>query len=123
MKNIIYAMKAIMANYVADTKGTILLLLMLVCISMTSCIVSQDARITQIEIMKPAIVNFPETIKTVALINSASNRKVNQPFKYSNQYNYKPDTESDTTIKYQDLSNTCIDALAWVLKKRDILAM
>src|SRR5674476_41285 len=117
MKNIIFAMKSIKANYVAGTKGTILLLLMIVCISMTSCIVTQDARTNQIEIMKPAIVNFPENINTVALINNVSNRKVNQPFKYSNQYNYKLDTESDTTIKYLALSNTCMDALAWVLKK------
>ena len=117
MKNIIFAFKAIKADYIACTKGTILLFLMLVCICMTSCIVTQDARTTRIEIMKPAIVNFPENINSVALINSVSKSKDDQPFKYSNQFSYTLDTESDTTIKYRDLSNKCMDALAWVLKK------
>ena len=117
MKNKNFALKVILANYVADTKGTILLFLMLVCNCMTSCIVTQDARTTQIEIMKPAIVNFPENINSVALINSVSNSKDDQPFKYSNQLSYTRDSESDTTIKYRALSNACIDALAWELKK------
>ncbi len=126
MKNIIIATKAIKANCVADTKGTILLLLMLVCISMTSCIVINDARTTQIEIMKPAIFNIPDTIKTVALINSVPNNPFNPTFNYINHVGSSTDNfdsqeskafERDTTIKYRDLSNTCTEALAGVLKK------
>ena len=117
MKNIISAFKYIQANYIPGTKGAIRLFLMIVCFSMSSCIVSQDARTTQIEIMKPAIVNFPENLNSVALINSVSNSKDDQPFKYSNQFSYTRDTESDTTIKYRALSNACMDALAWELKK------
>jgi len=143
------------ANYRTGTKGAILQLLMLVCFSMTSCIVSQDARTTQIEIMKPAIINLPENIKTVALINSVPNNPFIPTFNYINHFGSSsnnfghpesnasdnpldPSPENtahtkrsndifdayeikvnagDTTIKYQALSNTCIDALAWVLKK------
>jgi len=84
MKNIIYAMKDMKANYVSSTKGTILLLLMIVCISMTSCIVSHDARTTRIEIMKPAIFKISENIKTVALINGSSNNPFIPTFNYIN---------------------------------------
>lgn len=118
--------KTINANYIVGTKGAILLISILVCISMTACIVTYDTRTTQIEIMKPAIFNFPENIKTVALINSASNSQDFQPFEYINHFVYSTDSfnyhetkgfERDATIKYQALSNTCLDALAWKLKK------
>ena len=154
-EKIIVDLKFIQANYIAGTKGTIVLFLMLLCICMTSCIVTQDARTTRIEIMKPAIVTFPENINTVALINSVPKNPFNPTFNYINHFGNSTDnfgfSESnssnnlldpsyentayakrsnaifdsyetkvnagDTTIEYRALSNTCIDALAWVLKK------
>ena len=92
--------------------GKNLLYLMFICIGTTSCIITDDARSTQIEIMKPGLFNFPENIKTVALINTVSNNNDNS-FRYDDGQRI----ERDTTITYRDLSNTCIDALAWALKK------
>lgn len=131
--------KTITAIYIAGTKGTFLLYFILVCFSMTSCIVTQDARTTQIEIMKPGIFNISDDIKTVALINSVPNDPFIPAFNYINHFGstttnfglpesnpsnnpLDPSYETkvnagDTTIKYRDLSNTCMDALAWVLKK------
>ncbi len=103
-----------------------LLSLILVCISLTACVTTFDTRTTQIEIMKPGIFNFPENIKTVALINSVPYSQLDQPFQYirhsvystdSSTYHELQGTEFDPTIKYKDLSNTCLDALAWTLKK------
>ena len=117
-----------MANYIASTKGANLLFLMLVCISLTGCVTIYDARTTQIEIMKPGIFNISDDIKTVALINSVPNNPFIPTFNYINHFatltnssDYQESTapENDATIKYRDLSNTCIDALAWVLKKED----
>jgi hypothetical protein len=74
--------------------------------------------------MKPGIFNFPENIKTVALINSVPYDQINQPFQYIRHFVYSTDvffyqesqgTEFDPTIKYKDLSNTCLNALAWTL--------
>src|ERR1035437_3441893 len=103
-----------------------LLSLILVCISLIACMATYDTRTTQIEIMKPGIFNFPENIKTVALINSVPNCQLDQPFKYFHHFVNSTDVFSyweprgqqiDTTIQYRALSNTCMDALAWTLKK------
>jgi hypothetical protein len=64
--------------------------------------------------MKPGIINFPENAKTVALINNVLD---DRPFKYIDQRSYIGDTIIDSTITYHALSNTCIDTLAWQLKK------
>ena len=107
---------------IIGTKGIFHLFFILVCVSLTGCIVTYDTRTTQVEVMKPAIFNIPENIKTVALINSVSNSRDYKPFKYTNLTVYPSDssnyhdfkgTEKDDTIKYRDLSNTCIDALEW----------
>jgi len=103
-----------------------LLSLILACISLTACVTTFETRTTQIEIMKPGIFNFPENIKTVALINSVPYDQINQPFQYIRHFVYSTDvffyqesqgTEFDPTIKYKDLSNTCLNALAWTLNK------
>ena len=103
-----------------------LLSLILVCNSLTACVTTFDTRTTQIEIMKPGIFNFPENIKTVALINSVPYSQLNQPFHYIRHFVYSTDIftyqesygpQIDTTIQYRALSNTCMDALAWTLKK------
>ena len=101
-------------NCVICSKRAILLFCILIGLNMASCIVTYDARTTQIEIMKPAIISIPDDIKTVALINGISKSRFSQPFTYNN-LSYT--TKTDTTINYRDLSNTCIDALALELKK------
>src|ERR1035437_4259997 len=97
-----------------------LLSLIIVCISLTACMATYDTRTTQIEVMKPGIFTFPENIKTVALINSVPYNQLNQPFRYIHHFVNSPDIftyqesigpEYDSTIKYRELSNTCLDAL------------
>jgi len=102
-----------MKKCVDCSKQAILLSCMLIGLNMTSCIVTYDARTTQIEIMKPAIISIPDHIKTVALINGISKSRFSQPFTYNDFFTMV----TDTTISYLALSNTCIDALAIELKK------
>ncbi len=83
--------------------GTNKLCLILVCPSLTACVVSHDMRITAIEILEPGIINIPEHVKTVALINSASNSIGYQSFAHSEHFLYTINTERDTTIKYRVL--------------------
>ncbi len=118
--------KALNANCIFGRREIRLWYLILVCISLTTCAITNDALTTRIEIMKPGIFNIPQTIKTVALINNVSDRIDKQPFTYFNYLVYEKDifndreskaSETDSTIKYRSLSNSCLDALSWELKK------
>jgi len=104
---------------------------MLLCLSMTSCLITNDIRITRIEIMKPRVLSFPENSKTVALINSVSNKSGYEPLTYTEHFRYTNDDSEyhetinrkvDTTVKYMTLSNLCLDALAAELKKAGYFA-
>jgi len=86
---------------------------LLLALNLTSCLISDYTRTTKIEIMKPGIFNFPENTSTVAIINRGSYINDTIPFRYFN--GTKIDT--DTTVKYQALSNVCVDALAGFLEK------
>lgn len=103
-----------------------LLLFILLCLTMTSCVITRDVQTTRIELMKPGIFKIPENIRTVALINSIPKNDDNEPFRYYNTLIYEKNIfidheskafETDTTIKYRELSNSTLDALAWALKK------
>jgi len=99
------------------TSSRIILPLLLVLISLISCKITYDLKTTQIEIMKPGIINIPENINKVVLINRIPHCS-DIRFEYDDGHR----TERDTTIKYRELSNTCIDALAWFLKKEGYFA-
>ena len=90
-----------------------ILLSLLVALGLTSCLISDYTRTTNIEIMKPGIFNIPENVKTVALINRVSSLGDTIPFRYFNGAKI----ETDSTVKYQVLSNICVDALAGFLEK------
>lgn len=99
------------------------LCLILACYFFTSCITLNQTKTTQIEVMRPGIINFPENIKTVAIINSYSD---NEEFKYldrsiqTSEYSNPHEsvfTEYDKSITYRYLTNTCVDALVQALKK------
>lgn len=85
----------------------------LLALNLSSCMITDSARTTQIEIMKPALFNLPNEIKTVAIINRASYQRDSVPFQYLNVYNI----QTDTLVKYRALSNNCVDALSGFFEK------
>src|ERR1035437_10315745 len=87
-------------------------LLMLMCLSLASCLISESARTTPIEIMKPGIFGFPKDL-TVALINRDLFKSDTCIFTYFDGMI----VARDTTIKYRTLSDTCMNALARYLEK------
>ena len=114
------------AKYFFGGRAIRLVYLTLVSISITACAITNDALTTRIEIMKPGIFTIPQTIKTVTLINNVPGSLDNQPFTYFNSLVYEKDifndreskpSETDTTVKYRSLSNACLDALSWEIKK------
>src|ERR1035437_9809451 len=87
-------------------------LLMLMCLSLASCLISESARTTPIEIMKPGIFGIPKDL-TVALINRDLFKSDTCIFTYFDGLK----ESRDTTIKYQTLSDICMNELARYLIK------
>ena len=87
-------------------------LLLLVALSLTSCLVTESSKTLRVEIMKPGIITLPNNIDTIALVNRSSYFKDSIPFKY---FNGKV-IIADTTIKFKAISDTCVSALAGFLK-------
>lgn len=85
----------------------------LLALNLSSCMIIDSARTTQIEIMKPALFNLPDEIKTVAIINRASYQSDSVPFQYLNVNKI----QTDTLVKYGMLSNNCVDALSGFFEK------
>ena len=85
----------------------------LLALNLSSCMITDSARTTQIEIMKPAVLNLPDEIKTVAIINRAFYQRDSVPFQYPNLNKI----ETDTLVKYRTLSNNCVDALSGFFEK------
>jgi len=85
---------------------------MLLFTELTSCLITDSARTTQIEIMKPGIFGMSKDF-TVAVFNRDLFQSDTCIFKYFNGIK----EIKDTTIKYRVLSNACIEALADYLKK------
>ncbi len=90
-----------------------ILALFLLALNLSSCMITDSARTTQIEIMKPGIFNLPNEIKTVAIINRVPYQRDSVPFEYLNVNKI----ETDTLINYRKLSNICVDALARFFEK------
>jgi len=90
-----------------------ILTLFLLALCLSSCMITDSARTTQIEIMKPGLFNLPDEINTVAIINRTSYQRDSVPFRYLNLNKI----ETDTLVKYRMLSNNCVDALSWFFEK------
>lgn len=89
------------------------LTLLLLALNLTSCLITDSARTTQIEIMKPGVFNLPDEINTAAIINRVSYQLDSVPFQYLNVTKM----EIDTLVKYRTLSNNCVDALTGFFEK------
>jgi len=90
-----------------------ILTLFLLALNLSSCLITDSARTTQIEIMKPGVFNLPDEINTVAIINRSPYQRDSIPFQYLNGTKI----ETDTLVKYRSLSNNCVDALTGFFEK------
>lgn len=89
------------------------LLLLLIFFCLTSCLITDSVRTTQIEIMKPGIFIIPEDLNTVAVINRNLFRADTCVFKSFNGIK----NETDTTIKNGEFMDTGVKALSAFLEK------
>jgi len=90
-----------------------ILLILVVFLGLTSCLLSEQVSELQVEIMKPGLFILPENIQKVAVFKRDLYLSDTSVFRYL-------DTEEiliDTTIKYSNLSNHCIDAVAGYFKE------
>jgi hypothetical protein len=110
------------------------LLLAFACFGASSCVMTNQIRTIQIEILRPAIFNVPKD-NTIAVINRDIFKSDTCTFRYSNGYiknqimdgdsvnrldtvkglsfNYLDlyETHTDTSINYHNLADTCISSL------------
>lgn len=82
-------------------------------LSSTSCKITDSLRAFSIETMKPVAFEFPESVKTVAIINRDTNNNTSRTL-----YNFgKGNIPCDTTLNNFELSNCCVDGLASFLEQ------
>ena len=67
-------------------------------------------RSLQVEILKPALFAMPENIDTIAIFKRDLYRSDTITFRYFDVDNKK--TQTNKFVRYSDLSNKCVDALA-----------
>jgi hypothetical protein len=85
-----------------------ILLLLIVSFGLTSCLITDQARQLNVEIMKPGVFIFPENISKVAVFKRDLFQSDTSVFKYLNI----DEIEVDTMIKSSNLSNHCVDAVS-----------
>ena len=91
------------------------ILIYLVLLSSTSCKITDSLRTFSIETMKPVASAFPESVKTVAIINRDTNKNASHTL-----YNFgKGNIPCDTTLNSFELSNYCIDGLTSFLEQEN----
>jgi len=108
--------------------------ILFIVIGLSGCKITSQLKLFQIEILKPGIFNIPKDL-TVAVINRDLFKSDTCTFYYSTGYFKVQDTTlltkrdttikyhslyemvKDTSIKYQNLSDTCVNALTTYLKE------
>ena len=81
-------------------------------ICLTSCMITDNIRTIQVEIMKPGVFTFPDQVDTVAIFKRDLYKSDTCKFGY---YSLNRSV-TDTTIHFKELSNHCVDALAKFIK-------
>ena len=76
----------------------------------SSCVTTYNMRSLQVEILKPALFAMPENIDTIAIFKRDLYRSDTITFRYFDVDNKK--TQTNKFVRYSDLSNKCVDALA-----------
>jgi len=96
-------------------RNTFLFLAILI---LTSCVITDQVRVVQVEVMKPGVFIFPEDLNKVAIFNRDLCQSDTCLFNYYDDNTIKV----DTTISYNSLSNHCVDALTGFLKEEKYFA-
>lgn len=76
----------------------------------SSCVTTHNMSSIQVEILKPALFAMPENIDTIAIFKRDLYRSDTITFRYFDVDNKK--TQTNKFVRYSDLSNKCVDALA-----------
>ncbi|MBW8323921.1 MAG: hypothetical protein K0M50_04070 [Prolixibacteraceae bacterium] len=92
--------------------------LFLAILVLTSCAITDQVRVVQVEVMKPGVFIFPEDFNRVAIFNRDLFQSDTCLFSYYDDNTIKV----DTTISYKSLSNHCVDALTGFLKEEKYFA-
>jgi hypothetical protein len=81
-------------------------------LGLSSCMVNREIRSLHIEVYKPGIFELPKDIKTIAIINRDLYHSDTSVFRYFDGSK----KITDQSIKYRDISNRSVDALARFIK-------
>lgn len=84
--------------------------LLVVLFGFSSCVSTSNMKSIQVEILKPAMFTMPENIDTIAVFKRDLYQSDTTTFKYFGSGHQ--DTIIDPLVKYQALSNKCVDAFA-----------
>ncbi|HPE77742.1 MAG TPA: DUF6340 family protein [Draconibacterium sp.] len=92
-----------------------IILAFLVLLGLISCKITDSLSTFSIETLKPVAFSFPESVKTVAIINRDTNKNASHSL-----YNFgKGNFPCDTTLNNFELSNYCVDGLASFLEQEN----
>lgn len=75
---------------------------------LSSCLITDRVGSVSVEVLKPASLTIPENVRTVAFIKRDNYQS--DTFKVGFIDNFK--VKIDSTVKYSELSNKCVDAAA-----------
>jgi hypothetical protein len=89
------------------------LVLLSVCLGLSSCILNENIKVMQVEVMKPGAFFFPENIENVAIFKRDLYHTDTCTFKYFNL----DGIVTDTAFKISELSRESADALSGYFKK------
>lgn len=90
--------------------STLLIGLMALCFS--GCLISERAKMLDVEVMKPGIIQIPRELDRVAIIKRDLYHSDTAVFRYYDYYRF----HADSSVRFSTLSNKCTDALAEYLK-------
>lgn len=93
----------------------ILLVVVFLGLCLTSCTITNQVRIIQLEVLKPGIFELPKNLRTVAIFNRDIYHTDTCIFRYKSS----AEITTDTTIKVRDLANSCVDRLAKEFEKQN----
>lgn len=93
------------------------LVLVAVTFGLTSCIITDQIRVMQVEVMKPGALIFPENVDKLAIFKRDIYHTDAAVFNYFYKHYDKYGSIRDSTISYLKLSNHCVDELAEFFRK------
>lgn len=97
-------------------KNNIFLLTLLAIIGLSSCSINRNMGSIQVETIKPGLFSFLEHVDTIAIFKRDFYQSDTLVYKYLDVENNKIMT--DSLIRYTDLSNKCVDAMADYLNQQ-----